>query len=131
MAEHQEAPSGSLAHRIDAIEAAYEYMLAYAAQGRSDEPAGPGNIRDFLKRAEAALDGLDGAARSSAKGGLAAAAGPFIDVLAEDTRKALAAVRLALATRAITSQIVDTLNASIHLRALLTDLFLIDESLKD
>ena len=28
------------------------------------------------------------------------------------------------------SQLVDNLNASIHLRALLTDLFLIDEALK-
>jgi hypothetical protein len=30
----------------------------------------------------------------------------------------------------ISSQLVDNLNASIHLRALLTDLFLIDEVLK-
>jgi hypothetical protein len=33
-----------------------------------------------------------------------------------------------LAQRAIGSQLVDNLNASIHLRALLTDLFLIDEA---
>jgi hypothetical protein len=32
--------------------------------------------------------------------------------------------------RSISSQVVDNLNASIHLRALLTDLFLIDEVLK-
>ena len=41
-----------------------------------------------------------------------------------------AAIDLVLAQRAISSQIVDNLNASIHLRALLTDLFLIDEILK-
>jgi hypothetical protein len=35
-----------------------------------------------------------------------------------------------LAQPTISSQLVDNLNASIHLRALLTDLFLIDEALK-
>ncbi len=40
------------------------------------------------------------------------------------------AVELVLAQPAISSQLIDNLNASIHLRALLTDLFLIDEILK-
>jgi hypothetical protein len=35
-----------------------------------------------------------------------------------------------LAQPAIGSQLIDNLNASIHVRALLTDLFLIDEALK-
>jgi len=35
-----------------------------------------------------------------------------------------------LSLPAIGSQVIDNLNASIHLRALLTDLFLIDEVLK-
>ena len=39
-------------------------------------------------------------------------------------------MQLVLAQPAISSQLVDNLNASIHLRALLTDLFLIDEVLK-
>ena len=43
---------------------------------------------------------------------------------------ALAAVRLVQAQPSISSQLVDNLNASIHLRALLTDLFLLDEILK-
>ena len=42
----------------------------------------------------------------------------------------LAAMRLVLAQPSISSQLVDNLNASIHVRALLTDLFLIDEILK-
>ena len=41
-----------------------------------------------------------------------------------------AAIQLVLAQPSISSQLVDNLNASIHLRALLTDLFLIDEVLK-
>ena len=49
-------------------------------------------------------------------------------MLGEDARKAQAGLRLALGQRAISSQLIDNLNASIHLRALLTDLFLIDEA---
>ena len=39
-------------------------------------------------------------------------------------------MQLVLAQPSISSQLVDNLNASIHLRALLTDLFLLDEVLK-
>ena len=41
-----------------------------------------------------------------------------------------AALRLVLAQQALSSQLIDNLNASIHIRALLTDIFLIDETLK-
>ena len=41
-----------------------------------------------------------------------------------------AAVRLALAVPSIGSQLIDNLNASIHVRTLLTDVFLLDEALK-
>jgi hypothetical protein len=51
-------------------------------------------------------------------------------VLGGDASAALAAVELVLAQPSISSQVVDNLNASIHVRALLTDLFLIDEILK-
>ena len=43
----------------------------------------------------------------------------------------LAALQLVMAQPSISSQTIDNLNASIHVRALLTDLFLIDEILKD
>ena len=42
----------------------------------------------------------------------------------------IAAVATELAQRIISSQLIDNLNASIHLRALLTDLFLMDEIFK-
>ena len=42
----------------------------------------------------------------------------------------LAPLELVLAQPAISSQLIDNMNASIHLRALLTDLFLIDEIVK-
>ena len=54
----------------------------------------------------------------------------FLSVLERDARDSLAAIQLVLAQPAISSQLIDNLNASIHLRALLTDLFLIDEILK-
>lgn len=112
----------SLAERIETIESGYEFMLAYAAQGREDDGAGgPGpKIRDVLEGIEQALDGLAQA--------VATDAGSFLAVLEEDAAKARAAVQFVLAQDRISSQLVDNLNASIHLRALLTDLFLVDEA---
>jgi hypothetical protein len=54
----------------------------------------------------------------------------FIEVLGEDAQKAQAAIRMVLSLPSISSQLTDNLNSSIHLRTLLTDLFLIDEVLK-
>jgi hypothetical protein len=53
-----------------------------------------------------------------------------VSVLDHDARHARAAVRLVLAQPSIGSQLVDNLNASSHVRADLTDLFLLDEALK-
>ena len=47
-----------------------------------------------------------------------------------DADAAQAGLRVVLAQANISSQLVDNLNASIHVRALLTDVFLIDELLK-
>ena len=54
----------------------------------------------------------------------------FAGVIDRDARDASAAIQLVLSLTAIGSQVIDNLNASIHLRALLTDLFLIDEVVK-
>ena len=51
-------------------------------------------------------------------------------MIERDARDAQAAVQLVIAQPFIGSALIDNLNASIHLRALLTDLFLIDEALK-
>jgi len=121
--------------RCHAIEEAYEFMLAYAAQGvQGDASAGAGGqIREFLTRAKTALSGLgDLYAAVIEREGLqpAAAHRAFLAVLDRDAQAAQAAVELVLGQPAISSQLVDNLNASIHVRALLTDLFLIDEVLK-
>lgn len=120
--------------RSDAIEETYEYCIAYASQGVDGESGGKaGQVRSFLEKTDAALTGLaDAFTTLIAAEGLEPAdryAG-FIEVLAEDARKTQAAVRLVLAQPAISSQLVDNLNASIHVRALLTDLFVFDEVLK-
>jgi len=120
--------------RIDTIEEAYEFMLAYAAQGVSGDASSQsgGQIREFLMRAAGALAGLGDLYLSlvEREGLESSRYRPFGAVLDRDARDSLAAVDLVLAQPVISSQIVDNLNASIHLRALLTDLFLIDEVLK-
>ncbi len=121
-----------LKDRCARIEEAYEFMLAYAAQGLRTEPgAGVGSqIRTMLTTCDKALNGLaDLFTRIVRDEKLepAAAYDNFIAVLARDTSDAQASVELVLAQPSISSQMVDNLNASIHLRALLTDLFLIDE----
>jgi hypothetical protein len=120
-----------LGNRVDHIEAAYEFMLAYAAQGRDGRDAGRATqeIRDQLRNMAAALEGLAASCRTRAAA-CPSDSLPFIDVVDSDASKALAAVRLVLAQAALSSQLIDNLNASIHLRALLTDLFLIDEATK-
>jgi hypothetical protein len=125
--------SGELAKAIDVVEETYEYMLAYAAQGRAGGDDDD-SIRDYLTRAEAAL-GVIAAATTQAVGGAAGATAAtadeaFLDIVRADAARARAAMRFVLARRTIGSQMIDNLNASIHLRALLTDLFLLDEALK-
>ena len=119
--------------RCDAIEECYEFMLAYAAQGLPGDEGSQsgGQLREFLRRAIEALAGLS-AAYTAATGGLQPANRyqAFLAVLDRDARDSLAALELVMAQPALSSQLIDNLNASIHLRALLTDVFLIDEVLK-
>ncbi|HSE90859.1 MAG TPA: hypothetical protein VLJ79_31910 [Candidatus Binatia bacterium] len=121
--------------RIDHIEAAYEFMLAYAAQGVTGEEEGGSatEIRAQLKRSEEALEGLAALAEELVATGSLKPTQPyrsFIGVLERDAASAQAAILLALAQPALSSQLIDNLNALIHVRSLLTDLFFIDEILK-
>lgn len=110
--------STALHDQIEAIEAGYEFLLAYAAQGRED---------DAGTEARPTLERMSGAAGEIATS-LAATEHDFNDVVTDDARKAGAAIRLVLEQGKISSELVDNLNASIHLRALLTDLFLLSET---
>jgi len=110
-------------------------MLAYAAQGLAgDQGSGSGTrLREFLQQADTALTGLADLFLQIVRNDGLQPSGKyeaFITVLARDANDAQAAIQLVQAQASISSQLVDNLNASIHLRALLTDLFLIDEILK-
>jgi hypothetical protein len=125
----------SLKERCDVIEECYEFLLAYAAQGLvSDEGSDSGlQARRLLGRADEALDGIADAYRAAAReAGLQPAADyeAFLSVLERDASNSRAAIRLVVAQPALSSQLIDNLNASIHVRAMLTDLFLIDEVYK-
>jgi hypothetical protein len=121
--------------RCSAIEECYEFMLAYAGQGLSgkENSKSSSEVRDYLKRSVEALSGL---AKSYAETVKQEKFQPaehylaFLSVLEKDAQDSLASIHLVLAQSTISSQLIDNLNASIHLRALLTDLFLIDEILK-
>jgi hypothetical protein len=123
--------STDLPQRIDIIERGYEYLLAYAAQGRQHEQGS--EVRATLERVHSALDGLTPLAQQALAAGSASSAydvGAFIEALERDARTARAAIGLVLSRGAISSLLVDNLNASVHLRALLTDIFLVEQSLK-
>jgi hypothetical protein len=117
-----------LDQRLEAIEAGYEFCLAYAAQGRGDDAGTP--LRQTLERMFEALDGLAPKLESSVplEGKYTASTRGFLDAVKRDAAVAQGAIGLVLDRKAISSMLVDNLNASIHLRALLTDLFLIDQA---
>lgn len=110
---------------IETLESGYEFLLAYAAQGRppSAETEGPGpHARPTIEGMAVAMDSIVKA--------FAGSEDAFEQTIAEDCRKAESAIRFLLAQARIGSEVVDNLNASIHLRAVLTDLFLYSEALK-
>jgi len=125
-----------LAKVIDTIEGGYEYLLAYAAQGRHTDRDSPAtqSPRQRIEAMAAAILELPvlahRLAESSASVDLDQCAA-FFDALDRDAAVAGAAARLVLSRQDLSSQLIDNLNASIHLRALLTDIFLIDEILKN
>jgi hypothetical protein len=129
------AVAAELSSRIGIVEEAYEFMLAYASQGLdSDQGNETGRqAREYLKKCDTALTGLGDFLNSFTDRAGVDSAAPyraFIAVIDRDAKDAQAAIQLVLAQPGISSQLVDNLNASIHLRALLTDLFLIDEVFK-
>jgi len=107
---------------IEAIESGYEFLLAYAAQGRPpQDESGPG------KHPRPELDKML-AAMTHAHSALSGSDNDFEQVIVSDLKKAIAAVNFVLAQPKLGSEVVDNLNASIHLRTVLTDFFLYSEA---
>jgi hypothetical protein len=130
-----EAAREELSRRADAIEGGYEMMLAYAAQGLATDQgaANSSQLREHIQRFDVALTGLAQTYRDCAS---ALGVGPkealdgFLKTLEADAATTQSALRLVLGQPGISSQMIDNLNASIHVRALLTDVFIVDEILK-
>lgn len=122
--------SAAIRQNIEIVEEAYEFMLAYAAQGRTEEGAGAdgAHIRTFLERfAEAA-----GAIRSQTEVLIAGGApdgGALLDSFQRDSDIVLSVLHLLLGRDSISSEMVDNTNGLIVMRSYLTTLFFIDKSI--
>ena len=121
--------------RSDAIEECYEFLLGYAAQGLPSDEGNPAGreVRNHLEHAREALSGLPESCRRAISDYQLAPSekyDAFCSMLERDSRDSLVAIELVLAQPAIGSQLIDNLNASSHVRTLLTDLFLFGEILR-
>jgi hypothetical protein len=117
------------------IEECYEFTLSYAARGLAGDDGSEQTrqIRDHLTRAVEAMRALDAACRDVVERERLEPREKyeaFLAVMKRDAEGAAAAMELVLAQTAIGSQLIDNLNASIHLRALLADLFLVTEAIE-
>jgi hypothetical protein len=121
-----------ICRRCSSVEECYAFMLAYAAQGVSsgDGSQSGGRIREVLEQAVDALSGLADACMTTVKADARESADQylaFLAVLDRDARDSIRTIELVLAQPTISSQLIDNLNASMHLRAVLTDLFLLSD----
>ena len=136
MNESTELTHTGFAVCVEDIEAAYEFMLAYAAQGRDREPTGSTpSIRGMLQNLAHGLQQLPAAAKAqldelSTSTDAGVALSEFLQQLGEDARRALKAVHLVQTAPVLSSQLIDNLNASAHLRCVLTDIFVLDEAMQ-
>lgn len=110
--------------RIEEIEEAYEFMLAYAAQGRAEEGADGTQIRNFLTRfgkaAAAIPDMLETIAAEESVG--------FLARFREDSKTMASVIEIMLARGNISSEVVDNANGLIAVRSYLTSLFFLDKA---
>jgi len=122
--------AAAIRENLDMVEEAYEFMLAYAAQGRVEEGAGPdgAHIRTFVERFLAAADALapdiDALIGSDPTGGAG-----FLDSFRRDSDAVRAVLRLLLGRPSISSEMIDNTNGLIVMRSYLTSLFFIDKVL--
>jgi hypothetical protein len=120
--------SSKIRQNIELIEEAYEYMLAYAAQGRADEGAGPdgAHIRTFLVQFNEATDRILTMAEE-----ITAASpdsGAFIKALKSDAATVKSVMSIMLGKDNVSSEMIDNANGLIAVRSYLTALFFIDKA---
>jgi hypothetical protein len=111
---------------IEVVEESYEFMLAYAAQGRKREPEDESvsRIRQYLTRFAGALGQMQEAVPAI----LPTDAGqPFRNRFLDDIGVTRSVLALLLEQPSITSDMIDNTNGLIAIRAFMTDLFFIDQ----
>ena len=117
--------------RIETIEEAYEFMLAYAAQGlEQEDPSEGGGIRAFLPKLADALAGLHDVAakRVATVESIGKDWEDFLAILKEDAEKARALVLFTMSQPSVGSELIDNLNATNHIQTNITDVFLLDSA---
>ena len=123
--------STEIRKNIELVEEAYEFMLAYAAQGRADEGAGPdgAHIRTFLKQFSDATDRIieDFDKLSEPNGAMET----FIKSEESDAKTVKSVMAIMLQKENISSEMVDNANGLITVRSYLTALFFIDKAVLD
>jgi len=122
------AQAAALRAAFDQIEESYEFMLAYAAQGRKrevEDGGGESQIRNYLKRFESALSDLKRALDPGLDGDHGT---DFVDRFRSDIAVIRSVLALLLSKPSITSDMIDNTNGLIALRALLTDVFFVDQA---
>jgi hypothetical protein len=113
---------------IELVEEAYEFMLAYAAQGRADEGAGPdgAHIRTFLTQFSKATDNIINELDNLSE--LDGTMEPFIKTAKSDADTVKSVLAIMLQKENVSSEMVDNANGLIIVRSYLTALFFIDKA---
>ena len=114
---------------IEKVEEAYEYMLAYAAQGRADEGEGAEGvqIRIFIKQFLSSIEVLAGSLESLSKSSVELKT--YIDSFKGQSDIMASVLKIILANDNISSEVIDNANGLISVRSYLTSLFFIDKSI--
>ena len=114
---------------IEKVEEAYEYMLAYAAQGRADEGEGAEGvqIRIFIKQFLSSIEVLAGSLESLSKSSVELKT--YIDSFNGESDIMASVLKIILANDNISSEVIDNANGLISVRSYLTSLFFIDKSI--
>ena len=118
----------TIRQNIEIVEESYEFMLAYAAQGRMDEGAGAdgAHIRTFLERFATAAADMKGQAEALMVGDNSGG-GALFESFQRDSDFVLSVLRVLLARDNISSEMVDNSNGLNFMRSYLTTLFFIDK----
>lgn len=112
---------------IDHIEEAYEFMLAYAAQGRANdsENEGASQLREYLERFKAAVARVQTGTPELLP--VDQPGDAFRDRFLTDAAVMSSVIELLLSKKSISSDMIDNTNGLIAVRAFLTDIFFFDQ----